>query len=301
MPFDGVRLGARVQQQAITSEIEPVTVGPQQPPGPPQAPGFPPPRAPNDFSGNDLVLQLSAAPAPAVRLSIDAGATRFDGSTNTSTPWTAPRAKARIRARTSPGGLSMDLRAERGPIGFSPQLIANRALRSEGRLTLDVPLTVIRLRGTGWLGQFDAIGEPANRRAGAVLAVVAPLGSGRVQPSVNYRLGGFQRATVAGYFAPQRAETVEGGLYVEGSEDGPWSLAADLGGGMQRVTEHGGAPGTWSAVWRAWANAAFAIGPSRSWFLEVEAYDAPFALEGAATVGSWRFLSVSSGIRWSLR
>jgi len=195
----------------------------------------------------------------------------------------------------------MDLRAERGPIGFSPQLIANQALRSEARATLDVPLAAFRMRGTGSLAQFESLAEPANRRAGAEVGVVVPLGGGRLQPSVNYRLGGFQRASLAGYFAPQRAETVEGGLYVEGNEDGPWSLAADLGGGMQRVTEHGGAQGPWSTVWRAWANAAFTIGPSRSWFLEVEAYDAPFALEGAATTGSWRFLSVSSGIRWSLR
>jgi hypothetical protein len=236
-----------------------------------------------------------------VRLTVDAGATRFDGSTNTATPWTAPRARARVRARTTPGGPSIDLRAEHGPIGFSPQLIASRALRSEGRLTLDVPLAVLRLRGTGWLGQFEAIGESANGRAGAEIAVVATPGSGRVQPSLHYRVGGFERASIAGYFAPQRAETVEGGLYVEGNEDGPWSLAADLGGGMQRVTEHGGAQGPWSAVWRAWANAAFAFRPSRSWFVEVEAYDAPFALEGAATAGSWRFLSVSSGIRWALR
>ena len=84
-----------------------------------------------------------------------------------------------------------------------------------------------------------ALGEPANARTGAEAALLAPLGGGRLLPSVSYRRAGFQHASAAGYFAPQRAETVEGGLYLEGSEDGPWSLAADLGGGMQRVTEHG--------------------------------------------------------------
>lgn len=166
---------------------------------------------------------------------------------------------------------------------------------------LEVPVAALRLRGTGWLGQFEATGESANGRAAAEVAVIAPLGSGRVQPVVSYRRGGFQRPSAAGYFAPQQVEAVEGGLYVEGGEDGPWSFAADLGGGLQRATEHGGAPGTWSAVWRAWSSTTFAIGPSRSWFLEVEAYDAPFALEGAVTAASWRYLSVSSGIRWALR
>jgi hypothetical protein len=70
---------------------------------------------------------------------------------------------------------------------------------------------------------------------------------------------------------------------------------------MQRVTEHGGLPGRWSPVWRAWALAALALGPSRSWFVEMEAYDAPFALDGVATADGWRFLSVSSGLRWALR
>jgi hypothetical protein len=195
----------------------------------------------------------------------------------------------------------MDLRLDRGPVGFSALLVTSRVVRSEARAALDVPAGAFRLRGTGWLGQFESSGEPANGRAGGEGSLVMPLGSGRVQPSVNWRLVGFERASTAGYFAPQRAESVEGGLYIEGGDEGPWSVAADLGGGMQRVTEHGGVPGPWSPAWRAWANAAFAIGPSRAWFLELEAYDAPFALEGAATAGSWRFLSVNSGIRWALR
>jgi hypothetical protein len=43
------------------------------------------------------------------------------------------------------------------------------------------------------------------------------------------------------------------------------------------------------------------LGPGRSWFVEIEAYDAPFALDGAAADGSWRFLSVTSGLRWVIR
>jgi len=129
---------------------------------------------------------------------------------------------------------------------------------------------------------------------------------------VQYRLVGYQRASAAGYFAPRRAETVEGGVYIEFGEDGPLSIAADVGAGRQRVAEYravgvpGGpprstAPGPWSRVLRAWGQASLSLAPSRSWYVEVEAYDAPFALEGVATTGNWRFLSVSSGLRWALR
>jgi hypothetical protein len=78
-------------------------------------------------------------------------------------------------------------------------------------------------------------------------------------------------------------------------------MSADVGGGMQRVTPHGAVTGAWSRVWRAWGQAALALGPGRSWFVEIEAYDAPFALDGAAADGSWRFLSVTSGLRWVIR
>ena len=130
--------------------------------------------------------------------------------------------------------------------------------------------------------------------------MVLPLGT-RLQPSLQYRRSGFQHSSMAGYFAPRLAETVEAGAYLESGDDGSLTMSADVGAGAQRVTPHGGLAGAWSRVWRAWGQAALAIGSGRSWFLEVEAYDAPFALEGAATAGSWRFLSLTSGLRWAIR
>jgi hypothetical protein len=43
-----------------------------------------------------------------------------------------------------------------------------------------------------------------------------------------------------------------------------------------------------------------AMGPARAVYAEVEAYDSPFAPEGAATSGTWRFFSVATGVRWGL-
>ena len=165
---------------------------------------------------------------------------------------------------------------------------------------VEVPVGAFRVRGGGRFGHLAAMGEPSNGRTGVEGAVVFPLGD-RLQPSIQYRAVGFQRASAAGYFAPRRAETVEGGMYLENGDEGPLSLSADLGAGVQRVTTHDGAAGGWTRVWRAWSQAALAMGPSRFWYVEVEAYDSPFALDGVATTGTWRFLSVSSGVRWAIR
>jgi len=284
---DGVRLAAGGRRHTITNDIE-------------------------EVQGVDLLARLVAAPVPGVQLTVQGGTARFAGPASNADSWTALRIGTRLRVRAPAQGPSIDLRAERAPLGFSPLLIMNRVTRSEVRAIVEVPVAALRLRGTGRVGRFEAPGEPANGRSGAEGALVLPLGSGHVLPSVQYRLVGYQRASAAGYFAPRRAETVEGGVYIEFGEDGPLSIAADVGAGRQRVAEYravgvpGGpprstAPGPWSRVLRAWGQASLSLAPSRSWYVEVEAYDAPFALEGVATTGNWRFLSVSSGLRWALR
>lgn len=53
-------------------------------------------------------------------------------------------------------------------------------------------------------------------------------------------------------------------------------------------------------ILRAWGQVSLVLGPSRSGYVELEAYDALLGLEGA-TAGGWRFLSISAGLRWALR
>jgi hypothetical protein len=273
----------------------------------------------DEVHGIDVDARLSAIPSSLVRLSGSLGIIRFDGLRETvpapgqgpgqgppqlperqAGRWNAMRASARARFRAPGSGPSLDLRLERAPVGFNPQLIENRVERSEARATIEVPVAGVRLRGIGRFGQLTASGEAANGRTSLEGAAVFPLGT-RLQPSLQYRRTGFQRASVAGYFAPRLAETVEAGVYVESGDDGPVTMSADMGAGTQRVTPHGATVGAWSHVWRAWGQAALTMGSGRSWFVEVEAYDAPFALESAAATGSWRFLSLTTGVRWSLR
>ena len=288
MVADGVRLGARVQRHDIADDVD-------------------------DVQGTEVSARFAAVASPAMRISLDAGAMRYVTSAVPGTPpgmppgmaparqttWTALQAAARFRARAPGSGASIDFRAERAPLGYSPTLIANRVQRSEARATVELPVLGARARGTGRLASIEARGEPPNLRGTLEGGLVLPLGG--VQPSLQYRVTGFGRASAAGYFAPRRAETIEGGLYLEAGEDGPVSIAVDAGGGVQRVTGHDDAAGAWTNAWRAWALASLSLGHSRAWFVELEAYDAPFALDGTGAGGSWRSLALSSGVRWAIR
>lgn len=274
MVADGVRLGAGVERVNIGDGL---------------------------VASNGIALhgRLAARPAPGVRLDLQGGALRMSSPVAAGAEWTTPQGDARLRLRAPLGGPALELRAQRLALGTSPALVANRVTRSEARATAELPAGWVRLRGTARAGRVDAQGEAANTRLGAEGALVLPLGD-QLQLSGQYRWMGFERATLAGYFAPRAAETIEGGIYFEVGEEGPVSLAADLGGGAQRVAEQGAGVGAWTRALRAWGYASVALGAARAAYAELEAYDAPFAPEGVTTSGTWRFVSLSLGIRWGL-
>lgn len=243
--------------------------------------------------------KLSSRLSPGARLDVQGGAVRLASAFAGEGSWTTPQLDARLRLRAPLGGPSLELRAQRLALGTAPVLVENRVTRTDGRATVDLPAGWFRLRGTGRVGQMAARGESGNARYGADGALVLPLGE-QVQLSGQYRVMGFQRASLAGYFAPRRAETIESGLYVETSGDGALSFAADVGGGAQRVAVQGANVGEWTRALRGWGYASLAIGAARALYAEVEAYDAPFAPEGVATSGTWRFVSLAVGVRWAL-
>ena len=253
-----------------------------------------------ESSGLAAFSRISARPAPGVRVEVQGGVVRLANPAGGTGDWTTPQADARLRVRAPRGGASLELRAQRLALGTAPVLVANRVARTEGRATAEIPAGFLRLRAGGRVGRVGASGEAANTRLGAEGGVVAPLGD-RMQLAAQYRWMGFERASLAGYFAPRRAETAETGVYFETGGDGPFSLAADLGGGAQRVAEQGSGVGRWSRALRAWGYGSVSLGAARALYAEVEAYDAPFAPEGVATSGTWRFVSVGVGVRWALQ
>jgi hypothetical protein len=252
-----------------------------------------------ESSGVNAYGRLVVRASPGVRFDLQAGAVRLASPTPGGAEWTTPQGDLRLRLRAPLGGPSLELRAQRLALGTAPVLVANRVTRTEARATAEIPAGFLRLRASGRAGQMEATGEAANGRLGAEGAIVAPLGE-RVQLAAQYRWMGFQRASQAGYFAPRAAETVESGVYFELGGDGPVSLAADLGGGVQRVAVQGTNAGPWTRSLRAWGYGSVAMGPARALYAEVEAYDSPFAPEGVATSGAWRFVSVAVGVRWGL-
>jgi hypothetical protein len=212
--------------------------------------------------------------------------------------WSTAALDARLRWR-APNAVALELRGQQLPLGTAPQLVHNRVTRREARAQLELPTGPVRVRAGTRAALLEASGESRNRRMDGTVAIVAPLGSS-AEVSAAYRHITFQRASLAGYFAPRLAQSLEGGSYFELAGDSPVSLAADVGGGMQRLARHGEPLGVWKPTFRAWAYSALSLGTARALWAEIEAYDSPFAPAGVSTAPSWRFLSLAAGLRWTL-
>lgn len=262
---------------------------------------------------------LDARLAPATRFYLEGGARRFEDAAGVS--WTHPEIDARLRIRGTAVGPALELRGQHLTLGVGSALVSNQVTRSELRAALDLPLGPLRLRPAGRVGVVNAsipaspTGFPqppngpraiaprtgeANTRFGFDAALALPL-TPAFEWSAQYHTLAYEQASLAGYFAPRFAETLESGVYAEVGTDGPISLAADIGGGVQRITPHGEATGGWSAAFRAWSYVAIPFRPGRSLWAEVEAYDAAFAPVSVATSTSWRYIALTVGLRWSLR
>jgi hypothetical protein len=148
------------------------------------------------------------------------------------------------------------------------------------------------------MASIQAPGE-RNTRWGADEVLAVPFG-GVGEVSVQYHRMHYAKATVAGYFAPDRVETVEGGSYLELDGRGV-SFAADLGAGAQRIQIHGAAPGPWRAALRGWGYVRVPLSSGAEIRSELEAYDAPFAPDAVTTSANWRYLAASVGVRLAIR
>ena len=165
-------------------------------------------------------------------------------------------------------------------------------MRNEFRLSGTVPLGPLRLRAGGRAADIETAVEDGNRKLQGDAALVFPVGW-RGEFSAQYHRIGFQRASLAGYFAPKRVETVEGGSYWQIGGDGRWSAEVDLGAGMQRIAIQKQAAGAWKPALRAWG--MWNVDLTRAVALrgEVEAYSAPFAPAGVSTAPNWRYAALS--------
>jgi len=237
------------------------------------------------------LLRLEGRPRMAWRVDLSGGPARLAAPGTDA--WLTGVADLRIRWHRQ--ATAVEIRAQRLALGTTPQLVANRAMRNEAKLSVELPAGPLRLRAAGRAGLIEALGEDPNRRLQGDAALVLPLGW-RGEISAQYHRLGYAQASTAGYFAPERVETIEAGSYWELGGDGAVSFSVDLGAGGQRVADQGAEVGPWRLALRGWALLAVDLSRTIQWRTEAEAYSAPFAPVGVATASDWRYGSVTTGL-----
>jgi len=249
---------------------------------------------------DQLALRATWRPRPGATVDVAAGGTRLDSIIGGSGATLLPTGRVRARWRSSAHGPGLDVRAQRGVLAASPQLVTNRVVRTELGVIAEVPVGSLRLRGIGRTAALsDSLDVNHRTTLGGIVAValspVAELSGGVHQ--IRYA-----HASTAGYFAPRLVQIVEAGTYVELESPGGWLFSLDAGAGVQRVADQGGPVGPWSHALRGYSLivAPLTPGGGRALQLELEGEDSAVARE-AVTSGQWRYGSVALSLRWALR
>jgi hypothetical protein len=206
----------------------------------------------------------------------------------------------RLRWNRPAEGPAVEIRATQNPLLATPGLVAQPVELKEIKAGLDLPVEgPIRARLRGQSGVLDSPID-VNHRSGYQVGPVY-----RWRPAaeigVFYSQLGYDHATTAGYFAPERAETIELGTYIEYEGWAPLSFAVDAGAGQQRVQKFGEDVRDWIATYRLWGMVSYAIKPGVSLDLEVEHYDSPIAGNAVAPTANWRYNAALLSLRFGVR
>jgi tetratricopeptide (TPR) repeat protein len=245
-----------------------------------------------------FVGHLVAQPAPELRFQLSAGVVARRADIDGSATVTTPEARARLRRRFAEDRGGLDVRAQYGPVDATPTLALDELTRGLVAGVADIPVGGRwRARGLGSIWLMSRPDEDANRgmRFGGSLGFATTAGM--------YVSGGWQQSRYrdpgVGYFAPERAELIEGGLELE-RERGILTISLDAGAGVQRVQRHGAPMGAWDSALRGWAMLAWALAPGRQFTVEIEAYDSRVTDAVVITTDRWRYASVTAGFRMAL-
>jgi hypothetical protein len=142
--------------------------------------------------------------------------------------------------------------------------------------------------------------EKSNLRSQVDLALAFPAAPGLEISAQAHRIG-FSRISTAGYFAPRKVETLEGGIYVTIDGAGPLSAEIDLGAGVQRLAKQGEEAGLWKPALRGWAWIALDLAAVLQLRIEGEAYSAPYAPLGVSTAPDWKYYAFNAGLLFRIR
>ncbi len=246
-------------------------------------------------------LTQGAAPSTTVTTTTTTGPQRrprvITATSTQSNAYTTPTGFVRLRWRGVAGGPSLDVRAARTVLDATPELLANRVVRTEGGVAVDLPLVAgFRGRAQGRAAAINTREEPENTRTTFGGALVRPVGNwGDI--ALNAQRIRVARATTQGYFAPRSADIAEVSTYVERESERGVVLAIDAGVGMQRMQAFdAAATSTWQPAARLWSHLDVPLARTFLLRTEVDLYDGGVARD-AATAAHWRWISASLGVR----
>jgi len=211
-----------------------------------------------------------------------------------------PWAGLRLRWTSPEEGPAAELRLRQAPLIATPGLVAQPVELAEVKAGLDLPLSgPFRVRARGQSSVLDSATD-VNHRSGYQFGPVY-----RWRPAqevgVFYSELGYEHATAAGYFAPQRVQVVELGTYLEYEGLSPLTFALDAGAGHQRVAKQGEDIRGWTATYRLWALVSWALKPGMSLELELEHYDSPIAGNAVAPTANWSYHAATLSLRFGVR
>ena len=201
-------------------------------------------------------LTLRSA-VPDLRFEAALGGTVLDPSGVVPTETLIPTGRLRLRWRRAPGGAGFDLRARRGLLDASPDLMANRVIRSELGGTLDLPVAGrIKLRGTGRVTDLaDRLDRNLRTAAGGMLVLaVAPA----VEITGQVHRIAYDHFSTAGYFAPRLVQVAQIGSYGE-LEKWPVTFSYDVAAGAQRLANRGVPLGPWGRALSFWSQLGWVV------------------------------------------
>jgi len=211
-----------------------------------------------------------------------------------------PWAGLRLRWTSPEEGPAAELRLRQAPLIATPGLVAQPVELAEIKAGLDLPLSgPFRVRARGQSGVLDSATD-VNHRSGYQFG---PVYRWRPAQEVGVFYGelGYEHATAAGYFAPQRVQMVELGTYLEYEGLSPLTFALDAGAGQQRVAKQGEDIRGWTATYRLWALVSWALKPGMSLELELEHYDSPIAGNAVAPTANWSYHAATLSLRFGVR
>jgi hypothetical protein len=200
------------------------------------------------------------------------------------------------RARWRPvRGPSLELRARHEPMTATAELLAAPVVLTELRATAELPiLGPLHARGVARHGRLR---DPLDSNTRTLYGVGPVL---RLSPALEVNAlaarSGYARPSTAGYFAPDRVDLIDTGLYWEHEGDGPVVIALDAGVGLERIQRFAEPAGSWGRALRLWSQTSWWVSSAAAIRIEAEAYDTRAGDVVAADGSGWRWGSLTASL-----